>query len=952
MLNKSVILVIFLAELFKCQDASHEIDDESDIYGDEGYDDYGSGDEQDDEYDDSGSGPDYDYDYDYDREDRGSGDFYDYETKYEDSALDYIPEITSRSLSLAVRPGEKVKFPCEAKDAEKFVRVWMKDDVMLFTGNIRLNQDERLSLEGNSSLVIMDTTPEDSGQYECRIMVRETVSISHTLIVTQSFSIQADPSEGVVMVPLRGSTHIGCKIVGDSGSKSGIVWSRDNNKFRDGSYSFDGESIQLGNISLEDAGYYYCTAQGPDGATKTASIQVQVLFPPEILSIHKSTLQSGKGFEAEITCVVNGEPRPRVIWYKGGEVITLTGRMEAQRAGTKQILLIHNIQEGDYGSYMCYASNSIGSVQKIIELNAEHKINKEFGQTQSNGKQPKSERSLQRNYKILKRNLDKDRKTLINFKNIMEHEIQNIRNELSVKHRKSGGMEDSFEQAILADLERLEDQYRSLMTTLHGYETKLEVLERNFQDDSQRVWDSLNELQELTNITTRNIEDIYDKDILRLQNFQNLVEGDLNKMKHDIQGALNNGAVGFSMLSNNDDFEVETKIYGIEDTIKKIINKNRNNQNLYESFRDDMNNAFADIDELKKEKQANAIEIEQLKRYITQLEVEKIEENMVKIDGMGKIISNLESTVGKASQKMRKFNKQSGGDEKVGILLKEVQNMKNQMFFLQQSVIQLRTQEHLALEVAENEVGPAYNYGGSADLAQVKTDMDMLSNKIETIENLLNEKQWVEKDEFMSRNQYIEQRIEGLGDKIEDAGEIVDACEEKSRTIQYTMIDINSQLERVKDKQEESDQERVKYFLLFGGMKKRRKLERPFHVMNLITQFIETTLNLKDINVEEAYRVQEESGKRPFPIRIKFSNLKDRNIVLTAGRQSKTGVKISEEFTENVKNARKQLAAFARQKSRETKSRWALQEDKLYFNKKIYVFNEESSTVEPISDIS
>ena len=32
-----------------------------------------------------------------------------------------------------------------------------------------------------------------------------------------------------------------------------------------------------------------------------------------------------------------------------------------------------------------------------------------------------------------------------------------------------------------------------------------------------------------------------------------------------------------------------------------------------------------DIDELNKEKQANAIEIEQLKRHISQLEVEKIE---------------------------------------------------------------------------------------------------------------------------------------------------------------------------------------------------------------------------------------------------------------------------------------------------------------------------------------
>ena len=55
-----------------------------------------------------------------------------------------------------------------------------------------------------------------------------------------------------------------------------IVWSRDNNKFRDGTYSFEGNNIQLGNITLEDSGYYYCTAQGPDGATKTASIQVQV----------------------------------------------------------------------------------------------------------------------------------------------------------------------------------------------------------------------------------------------------------------------------------------------------------------------------------------------------------------------------------------------------------------------------------------------------------------------------------------------------------------------------------------------------------------------------------------------------------------------------------------------------------------------------------------------------
>ena len=62
------------------------------------------------------------------------------------------------------------------------------------------------------------------------------------------------------MVPLRGSTTIGCKIIGDPGVHGSIVWSRDNNKFRDGTYSYEGDNIQLGNVTLEDSGYYYCTA--------------------------------------------------------------------------------------------------------------------------------------------------------------------------------------------------------------------------------------------------------------------------------------------------------------------------------------------------------------------------------------------------------------------------------------------------------------------------------------------------------------------------------------------------------------------------------------------------------------------------------------------------------------------------------------------------------------------
>ena len=42
------------------------------------------------------------------------------------------------------------------------------------------------------------------------------------------------------------------------------------------SYQQTGSTVELDDVTIEDAGYYYCTAEGPDGTRKTASIQVKV----------------------------------------------------------------------------------------------------------------------------------------------------------------------------------------------------------------------------------------------------------------------------------------------------------------------------------------------------------------------------------------------------------------------------------------------------------------------------------------------------------------------------------------------------------------------------------------------------------------------------------------------------------------------------------------------------
>ena len=52
----------------------------------------------------------------------------------------------------------------------------------------------------------------------------------------------------------------------------------------------------------------------------SGQIQIEVSFPPKIISLQKSAIRSGQGLIAEIVCTVTAEPMPKVTWYKGDEV--------------------------------------------------------------------------------------------------------------------------------------------------------------------------------------------------------------------------------------------------------------------------------------------------------------------------------------------------------------------------------------------------------------------------------------------------------------------------------------------------------------------------------------------------------------------------------------------------------------------------------------------------------
>lgn len=203
-----------------------------------------------------------------------------------------------------------------------------------------------------------------------------------------------------------------------------------------------------------------------------------------------------------------------------------------------------------------------------------------------------------------------------------------------------------------------------------------------------------------------------------------------------------------------------------------------------------MTRAYTDLDELKKFRQKNGLRMQQVERFISRLDVELLEETAIKVGEMERQITKLEGLINKANQRMRKISQNSGDDEKVDLLVKEIQNMKTQMFYLQQSVLQMRTQEQLALEVSEGEIGPTYSSEVATDLARLSTDLEMLTARV-------NDDRWVERRDFDIRNNAMVERMDGIEDKVDNTRIVVDACEVASQSVRRDITSLTSLLQEV-----------------------------------------------------------------------------------------------------------------------------------------------------------
>lgn len=82
-----------------------------------------------------------------------------------------------------------------------------------------------------------------------------------------------------------------------------------------------------------------------------------------------SRIHAREGSNVNITCVAEGEPAPTVTWKKDdGQVIHSTDRYHLKVHGHSHMLIIHHLQEQDFGKFECMASNSLSSATGSTHL--------------------------------------------------------------------------------------------------------------------------------------------------------------------------------------------------------------------------------------------------------------------------------------------------------------------------------------------------------------------------------------------------------------------------------------------------------------------------------------------------------------------------------------------------------------------------------------------------------
>ncbi|KAG7173917.1 amalgam-like 2 [Homarus americanus] len=237
------------------------------------------------------------------------------------------------------------------------------EDRLLFVGEIDLKPAAKFTRNGNS-YVLNGVTRRHAGKYVCRIETSPPTELEHTLDVQYPASVRRE-SEKVQRVVQGSSVTLEC--MADGNPTAAISWSRQQGHLPSGTQSEEGLSITLENVDRHVEGTYICTASNGIGDPSSASMTVEVEYPPEVIT-EQAILHTGEGDEAKLMCIVHGRPTPAVSWSRNGDPLMTDNHIIEHDSLHRHTLTISKVKEEDFGDYTCTAENARGQKANTLRL--------------------------------------------------------------------------------------------------------------------------------------------------------------------------------------------------------------------------------------------------------------------------------------------------------------------------------------------------------------------------------------------------------------------------------------------------------------------------------------------------------------------------------------------------------------------------------------------------------
>ncbi|KAM5298287.1 LOW QUALITY PROTEIN: putative oxidoreductase PXDNL [Ctenodactylus gundi] len=276
------------------------------------------------------------------------------------------PRITSEPQDVEATSGNTVYFTCRAEGNPRPKIIWIHNN-----RSLDFEDDNRLNMFDDGTLMIRNTRESDQGVYQC--MARNSAGEAKTQNAVlryssppakPSFVIQPQDTE----VLIGTSTTLECMVMGHPYPH--VTWTRRSGEALDGSrHVVTSGGLYLQNITLQDHGGFTCHASNNHGSVQaTANIIVQAapqftVIPRDQVVLEEETV--------EFLCEAKGRPAPVITWTKAGGWLPLEVRRTFLSSGT---LRIDHVAQHDQGQYECQAVSPLGvkrvSVQLIVKPKA------------------------------------------------------------------------------------------------------------------------------------------------------------------------------------------------------------------------------------------------------------------------------------------------------------------------------------------------------------------------------------------------------------------------------------------------------------------------------------------------------------------------------------------------------------------------------------------------------